>query len=80
MAATIVLRQDKLASLRRVAKIKTDRELAECIGMDPSTVSRILSGTQAPGAAFIASVCDYFGADFFTDLFEVAGAPGEVTE
>ena len=42
-------------------------------------VGVILNGTQAPGAVFIASVCDYFGADFFTDLFEVAGPHGEVT-
>ena len=74
MAATLVLRQDKLASLRRVAKIKTDREFAECIGMDPSSVSRILNGTQAPGAVFIASVCDYFGKDLFGDLFDVVGS------
>ena len=72
MAATIHLNHEKLAAYRRLADIKTDKDLAQRLGMDPASISRILNGTQAPGATFIASICDVFGKDLFADLFDVA--------
>lgn len=71
MAATLRLRKDKLASYRRLAGIDTDLELARRINMDPSSISRILKGNQAPGPRFIAGLVITFGADLFPDLFEV---------
>jgi len=71
MGSTLSLRKDKLAAYRRLAGITTDQELARRIGMDPSSVSRILKGNQAPGARFIAGLVAIFGADLFPDLFEV---------
>ena len=71
MAATIRLNHEKLAAYRRLAGIKTDKDLAQRLGMDPASISRVLNGTQAPGATFIASICDYFGKDLFGDLFDV---------
>lgn len=76
--ATITIRKDALTSLLRLARITTDREFAECIGMNPSSVSRILNGTQAPGTAFIASVCFYFGTDLFEDLFDIVSTDEKV--
>ena len=77
MAATIHLNHEKLAAYRRLAGIKTDKDLAQRLGMDPASISRVLSGTQAPGAVFIASVCDYFGKDLFPDLFDVVSGTEE---
>ncbi|MFJ1510919.1 helix-turn-helix domain-containing protein [Cellulosimicrobium funkei] len=71
MGATLRLRKTKLASYRRLAGIDTDQELARRIDMDPSSVSRILKGNQAPGPRFIAGLVVIFGVDLFPDLFEV---------
>lgn len=71
MSATLRLRKERLASFRRLAGITTDLELAARINVDPSTVSRVLNGTQAPGPRFIAGLVQTFGVDLFPDLFEV---------
>ena len=47
--AVVKLDRAGLERLRRYADITTDGELAARIGVDPATVSRILSGKCAPG-------------------------------
>lgn len=75
--ATLKLRQDRLNSYRRLAKLDTDVALAEALGVDPTTVYRVLNGKTEMSARFIAGVVDAFGSDLFADLFEVV-SEGEV--
>ena len=69
--ANLELDRDGLERLRRFAHITTDGQLAERIGVDPATVSRILSGKCAPGTIFIAGLLSEFGTDRFDDVFVV---------
>jgi transcriptional regulator with XRE-family HTH domain len=69
--ATLVLRGDNLNKYRRLAGLHTDASLARRIGVDPTTVYRVLNGRTVPSARFIAGIVEAFGADLFSDLFEV---------
>jgi len=69
--ATLVLRVDRLNAYRRLAGLDTDVSLARSIGVDPTTVYRVLNGKTAMSARFIAGVVATFGPDLFADLFEV---------
>ena len=69
--ATLELNQAGLAKIRRLSGLKLDHELAARIKVDPTTVSRVLTGKSAPGPRFIAGCIEAFGADCFTDLFRV---------
>ena len=71
MVATLRLRSEKLKALRRIAGLDTDKAFAERLEVDPSTLSRVLKGTQAPGARFIAGLVMIFGVDMLEDLIEV---------
>ncbi|MFD1547054.1 helix-turn-helix domain-containing protein [Nonomuraea guangzhouensis] len=69
--ATLVLRADKFNAYRRLAGLDTDASLAQKIGVDPTTVYRVLNGRTAMSAKFIAGIVQIFGADLFADLFEI---------
>lgn len=69
--ATLVLRSEKFNAYRRLAGLDTDASLARRMGVDTTTVYRVLNGKTAMSAKFIAGVVDAFGADLFADLFEV---------
>ena len=69
--ATLVLRGDKFNAYRRLAGLDTDASLARKLGVDPTTVYRVLNGKTAMSARFIAGIVDAFGAELFPDLFEV---------
>jgi len=69
--ATLALRGDKLAVYRLRAGLETDAGLARRIGVDPTTVYRVLNGRTAMSARFIAGIIDAFGVEAFPDLFEV---------
>lgn len=69
--ANLELDRDGLERLRRYANITTDGQLAARIGVDPATVSRILSGKCLPGTKFIAGVLAEFGSDRFDDVFVI---------
>lgn len=71
MLATLGLKLEGLAKVRKLAGIDTDVELARRAGIDPGNLSRVLSGKAAPGPKFIAGLMDTFGTEWFTDLFEV---------
>lgn len=71
MLATLKLNPPGLAKIRRLAGLKHDHELASRIHVDATTVSRVLTGKSAPGPRFIAGCIEAFGADCFTDLFDV---------
>lgn len=72
MVATLHLRTDNLAKIRRWKGISTDAQLAEAMGIDPGNLSRVLRGAQQPGPKFIAALCHALDADL-GDLFEVVG-------
>ncbi len=69
--ATLALKPEGLAKIRKLARIQTDKELAELIGMDAATVSRVLTGKAAPGPKFIAGLVSAFGPEWFSDIFAV---------
>lgn len=71
MLATLALKPEGLSKIRKLARIETDKQLAEMIGMDAATVSRVLTGKAAPGPKFIAGLIGAFGTEWFSDLFAV---------
>jgi len=68
---TLRLRAGQLKKLRTVSGITTDAALAARMGMDPATVSRVLSGRAAPGPKFMAALVSCFPGWDLDDLFEV---------
>jgi hypothetical protein len=77
--ATIGLNKPGLAKIKRLAGIKHDVDLAARIKVDPGTVSRVVTGRNAPGPRFIGGCIEAFGADCFTDLFVVVPDDDEVS-
>lgn len=69
--ATLKLREDRLPAYRRLAKLTTDAALAEAIGVDATTVYRVLNHKTQMSARFIAGMVDAFGSELFPQLFEV---------
>ena len=73
MVATLVLKREALAKIRRWKGLTTDSQLAAAMDIDPGNLSRVLSQkhAQQPGPKFIAALCHALDADL-GDLFEVA--------
>lgn len=72
MRATLRLREDELAKHMVRARLKTAAALADAMGADRGTVSRVLAGKAKPGADFIATLATVLNDDVsFTDLWEV---------
>jgi transcriptional regulator with XRE-family HTH domain len=61
---TLAVNKTGLTDLRRRYQITSDRDLSHRIGVDPGTVSRVLSGKAAPGPVFVASVLLAFPVKF----------------
>lgn len=70
MTATLVLKRDQLAKIRKWVGLNTDASLALKMGIDAGNLSRVLKGTQQPGPKFIAALCSALDAEL-GDLFEV---------
>lgn len=70
MIATLRLRTDNLAKIKRWKGIETDAQLAAAMGIDAGNLSRVLRGTQQPGPRFIAALCHALDAEL-DDLFEI---------
>ena len=71
MSATLRLRADQLAKLRKLAGLQTNASLAERMNYDAGNLSRVLAGKQAPGPKFIAALVAAFPGFDLDDLFEV---------
>lgn len=76
MAASIRLRTGQYRKYAALKNWTTDRKAAEAIGVQPSTLSRVLRGASdsrgtAPGEQFIAGLLAAFPELDFSDLFEV---------
>ncbi|MFT7836952.1 helix-turn-helix transcriptional regulator [Saccharothrix sp. BKS2] len=72
----IRLRRDELDRACEAAGLNSAYALARVIGMNRSTVTRILAGDLQPGAAFIAGVVAVFAR--FDRYFEVVRGETEV--
>lgn len=70
MTATLRLRADRLTRRRRLAGLQSDAVLADRMGVNRTSVTRVLSGEQQPGQRFIAALCTALAADL-DELFEV---------
>lgn len=68
--ATLKLNPRGLAHLRKAGLAPADdRALAELIGVDRTTIYRILAGQQDPSAKFVAGSVLAFGKASFNQLF-----------
>ena len=72
--ATLKLRTEQLRKYRHIAKLTTDKALAEAMDYDAGNLSRVLAGKQQPGPKFIASLVAAFPGLELDDLFEVEDA------
>lgn len=54
---TIRLRMDIIQALRETKGLEADRDLAAAMGVNQSSVSRVLRGVSQPGPRFIAGLC-----------------------
>lgn len=71
--AVIHLNAAALGEWARREDLPSDTAIAERIGYNQTTVSRILRGDTAPGEKFIAAALAVTGMKF-EDLFEIVGA------
>nr|WP_184929723.1 helix-turn-helix transcriptional regulator [Saccharothrix ecbatanensis] len=70
MLYRVRLRTGVFTFLRRT-KFRSEYALAKAMGVNRSTVSRVLAGELQPGSAFIAGALAAFTPVTFEDLFEV---------
>lgn len=75
---TLKLKPHGLRSLKNAAKIATDRELSERLGVNQSNLSRILKGTAKPGIPFVAGCLNVFGPYSVDCLFEIVPDPTRI--
>ncbi|GAA1292148.1 bifunctional DNA primase/polymerase [Saccharothrix xinjiangensis] len=80
---TVRLRSRRFGSAAKLAGFHSDYALAKAMGVNRSTVSRVMHGALQPGPAFIAGALVVLVPMQFDDLFEVvpvtAGSPSAPT-
>ena len=54
---TLIVRMDVVKALRETNDLEADGALAAAMGVNQSTVSRVLRGKAQPGPKFIAGLC-----------------------
>lgn len=54
---TLRLRHDVVKALRELRDLESDKALADAMGVNQSSVSRVLRGISQPGPRFIAGLC-----------------------
>lgn len=69
--AYIRLRKEGLAKLRRLAPPMSDSQLSRKAEIHATQLHRLLNDDTNPGNRTIAGLCHVFGADFFSEMFEV---------
>lgn len=73
---TIRLRMDACAAAFARHGLHTDTQIAEALGVAPSTVWRLRIGATSPSSEVIARILHYFaGTLTFDDLFDVFASP-----
>lgn len=68
---TVKLRLDTFDKATRLAGYRSDYSAAKAMGLNRSTLSRVLSGELQPGATFIAGALVALQPLAFDDLFEI---------
>ncbi|NUT53508.1 MAG: helix-turn-helix transcriptional regulator [Saccharothrix sp.] len=76
---TVRIRTDIFCKARALAGFPSEYETARAMGVNRSTLSRVLSGELQPGAAFIAGALVALDPMAFEDLFEVVPKSGQTT-
>ncbi|MGM1061744.1 transcriptional regulator [Saccharothrix sp. Mg75] len=76
MPHIITLRTDTFTKAVRLAGYRSDYALAEAMGVNRSTISRVVSGALRPGSGFIAGALAVLAPMQFDDLFEVVTTKG----
>lgn len=71
MAAEVRLRIGQYRKFCRMRGWDSENQQAHALGVSPSTVNRILKGTQKPSSEFIGAALTAFPELEFSDLFEV---------
>ncbi|WP_121010755.1 helix-turn-helix domain-containing protein [Saccharothrix australiensis] len=74
MPKTIRLRTAAFAKAALLAGYPSDYALAKAMGVNRSTVARVLNGELRPGPAFIGGALTALAPMQFEDLFEVVAA------
>ena len=67
---TLRVRWNVVEALRQIKDLESDSDLARAMGVNTSSVSRVINGRQQPGPRFIAGLCVALDAKM-TDLFVV---------
>ncbi|WP_158685483.1 helix-turn-helix domain-containing protein [Microbacterium halophytorum] len=67
---TLTIDTDRFDSLRAEQGLDLDKDLAATLGINKSTVSRVLDGSSAPGPGFIAATLQAFPVKF-EDVFTI---------
>jgi hypothetical protein len=83
MAHTVKLRTDIFSKAMQLAGFRSDYGMAKAMGINRSTVARVVSGELRPGPVFIASALNTLAPMQFHDLFDtvpVTNAPPEAAE
>lgn len=70
MSYTVELRKVEFVQAVRHAKFSSDYALARAMGVNRSTVTRVIKGDLRPGPAFIAGALTALHADFL-NLFKI---------
>lgn len=69
MPALIDLNLEEFERLCREHELTTNRQIADALGVDISTVHRVRAGNQTPGAVFIDGAVALFGTASYSRLF-----------
>lgn len=71
MAAEVRLRVGQWRKFCAMRNWDSENQQAKALGVSPSTINRILKGTQRPSGEFIGAALVAFPHLEFSDLFEV---------
>ena len=72
---TVKLRFDIFTKAARLAGYRSDYSAAKAMGLNRSTVARVMAGELQPGTTFIAGALVALTPMQFDDLFEVVPKP-----
>ncbi|QFZ22453.1 hypothetical protein [Saccharothrix syringae] len=75
MAHTVKLKTTTFVKITEVADFASHYALARAMGLNRSTVTRVVAGSLQPGTAFIAGALTALAPLSFDDLFEIVEQP-----
>lgn len=67
--AKLEVNQEGWARACERARLTTNSSVARHMGIDPATLSRVLSGKASPGAKFVTGALRTFGFAWFEEIF-----------